>query len=179
MHHCPALTLKTNFVKKPRRNNSLKGQALSCKTEWSFLNPKFPFKQEPYSGNIKISIAWYISGFDIRTDFCDIAKKIRGFPGLGEGTWGGFSGCIEGGNLHQLFFKKNFWLCQVAYGILVPQPGIEPAPPALAVQILNQWTTRKVPQLSLDISGGPTSRGLKPLPQYACPPIILLLLDRF
>lgn len=52
---------------------------------------------------------------------------------MGEGTWGGFSGCIEGGNLNQLFFKKNFWLCQLACGTLVPQPGIEPAPPALAV----------------------------------------------
>ena len=112
-------------------------------------------------------------------DFCDRVKKIRGFPGLGEGTWGGFSGCIEGGNLHQLFFKKNFWLYQVACGTLVPQPGTEPAPPALAVQSLNHWTTGKVPQLSLDISGGSTSRGLKPLPQYACPLIILLPLDRF
>jgi len=47
---------------------------------------------------------WKDTGFNIRTDFCDRVKKIRGFPELGEGTWGGFSGCIEGGNLYQLFF---------------------------------------------------------------------------
>ena len=28
---------------------------------------------------------------------------------------------------------------------LVPQPGIEPAPPALEARSLNLWTTRKVP----------------------------------
>ena len=34
----------------------------------------------------------------------------------------------------------------VAYGILVPQPGIEPAPPALEGQSLNHWTTREAPE---------------------------------
>ena len=29
--------------------------------------------------------------------------------------------------------------------ILVPQPGIEPGPPALGVWSLNHWTTREVP----------------------------------
>ena len=38
-----------------------------------------------------------------------------------------------------------FRLCSMAYGILVPQPGIEPMPPALEVRSLNQWTTRKPP----------------------------------
>ena len=33
----------------------------------------------------------------------------------------------------------------MACGILVPQPGIEPMPPALEVQSLNHWTTRGVP----------------------------------
>ena len=32
-----------------------------------------------------------------------------------------------------------------ACGILVPQPGIEPAPPALWAWSLNHWTTREVP----------------------------------
>ena len=33
----------------------------------------------------------------------------------------------------------------MACGILVPQPGIEPAPLALEVQNLNHWTAREVP----------------------------------
>ena len=31
-----------------------------------------------------------------------------------------------------------------ACGILVPRPGIEPKPPALAAQSLNHWTAREV-----------------------------------
>ena len=34
-----------------------------------------------------------------------------------------------------------------AWEILVPQPGVEPAPPALEAQSLNHWTTREVPTL--------------------------------
>ena len=30
-------------------------------------------------------------------------------------------------------------------GILVPQPGIEPTPPAVEAQSLNHWTTSEVP----------------------------------
>ena len=46
---------------------------------------------------------------------------------------------------HVLFleFISNyyfFWLCCVVCGILVPQPGIEPVPPAVEVD----WTTREV-----------------------------------
>ena len=44
------------------------------------------------------------------------------------------------------FLKKIFWLNCVAYGILVPQPGIEPMPPALKVWSLNHWTAGEVPQ---------------------------------
>ena len=29
--------------------------------------------------------------------------------------------------------------------IIVPLPGIEPVPPALAAQSLNHWTTKEVP----------------------------------
>ena len=39
-----------------------------------------------------------------------------------------------------------FWPHRAACGILVPQPGIEPEPPALAMQSLNCWTTREVPR---------------------------------
>ena len=53
-----------------------------------------------------------------------------------------------------LFFivKKKFFLIKkikifghAACEILVPQPGIEPTPPALEAQSLNHWTTREVP----------------------------------
>ena len=44
------------------------------------------------------------------------------------------------------FYLFNFfWPHRVACGILVPQPGIEPAPPALAACSVNHWTAREVP----------------------------------
>ena len=36
-----------------------------------------------------------------------------------------------------------FGPCRVAYGILVPSPGIEPSPSALEAWSLNQWTARE------------------------------------
>ena len=39
------------------------------------------------------------------------------------------------------FFFNLFWLHCLAHGILVPQPGMEPASPALGAQSLNRWTT--------------------------------------
>ena len=33
----------------------------------------------------------------------------------------------------------------MACGILVPQPGIEPAPPAVEARSLNRWTMKEVP----------------------------------
>ena len=39
----------------------------------------------------------------------------------------------------------GLWAC----GILVPQPGIKPVPPALEVQSLNQWTAREVSVLTI------------------------------
>ena len=38
-----------------------------------------------------------------------------------------------------------FWLRCVAYGILVPQPGIEPGAPAVRVLSPNHWTAREFP----------------------------------
>ena len=35
----------------------------------------------------------------------------------------------------------------MACGILVPQPGIKPMPPAVEVLSLNHWTTREVPKV--------------------------------
>ena len=42
-----------------------------------------------------------------------------------------------------LFFF--FWPCHLACGILVPWPGIEPAPLALKVWGPNHWNTREIP----------------------------------
>ena len=36
------------------------------------------------------------------------------------------------------------FFCHTAYKILVPQPGIKPALPAVEVQSLNHWTAREV-----------------------------------
>ena len=38
-----------------------------------------------------------------------------------------------------------FWPCHAACGILVPQPGIEPTPPAVEAWSPNHWTARKAP----------------------------------
>ena len=43
-----------------------------------------------------------------------------------------------------------FWLRRAAYRILVPQPGIEPVPPAVEARSLNHWTTREVPGMILN-----------------------------
>ena len=47
------------------------------------------------------------------------------------------------------YFVFIFWLHHAAFGILVPQPGIEPSPPALEAQSLNHWTTREVPYYTI------------------------------
>ena len=41
------------------------------------------------------------------------------------------------------------WLHSRACGILLPRPGIEPMPPAVEAQILNHWTTREGPGLTI------------------------------
>ena len=46
-----------------------------------------------------------------------------------------------------MFVYFTFWLHHRACRILVPQPGIEPAPPAVQVQSLNPWTAREVPPI--------------------------------
>ena len=43
-----------------------------------------------------------------------------------------------------VFVRFFFWPCQAACGILVPQPGIEPVPPALGAQSLSHRTVRDV-----------------------------------
>ena len=48
-----------------------------------------------------------------------------------------------------LFLKICFWSCCIACRILVPQPGMEPMPPAMEAQDLNHWTARKVPRFRI------------------------------
>ena len=52
-------------------------------------------------------------------------------------------------NVHFFFFLilPFFFLAasRTACGILVPQPGIEPLPPAVESWVLNHWTTMEVP----------------------------------
>ena len=44
--------------------------------------------------------------------------------------------------LHMYVFI--FWPLLAACGILVPQPGVEPAPPVVEVQSLNHWRAGEV-----------------------------------
>ena len=48
-------------------------------------------------------------------------------------------------------FFLIFWPRHTACRILVPRPGIEPAPPAMKAQSLNHWTTREVPPHGFDV----------------------------
>ena len=43
------------------------------------------------------------------------------------------------------FFIFIFWPHHAAHGILVPQPGMEPTPPAVEAWSVNYWTAREVP----------------------------------
>ena len=45
-----------------------------------------------------------------------------------------------------------FWQHHAAWRILVPGPGIEPAPLAVGAQSLNHWVAREVPALSIFFS---------------------------
>ena len=52
----------------------------------------------------------------------------------------------EGRDLYVFFFPR---LCQEAWGISVPRPGIKPKPSAMEASCLNHWTAKKIPLLSL------------------------------
>ena len=41
-----------------------------------------------------------------------------------------------------------YWLCFVAYEILVPQPGMKAGPSAVRAQSPNHWTARELPYFS-------------------------------
>ena len=46
-------------------------------------------------------------------------------------------------------FTIFFLVAPLACGILVPQRGIKPTPPAVEARSLNHWTTRETPRLLL------------------------------
>ena len=75
----------------------------------------------------------------------DVANRTQ-LPGVaGELT---FTDLLGTRPRAKYFFKNYFifWPCHMACGILVPQPGIKPAPPAVGVRSPNCWTTREVPK---------------------------------
>ena len=51
---------------------------------------------------------------------------------------------VDISNFFFFFFGLLVWPHCAACGILVPQPGIEPVPPAVEAQSLNHWTAREV-----------------------------------
>ena len=53
---------------------------------------------------------------------------------------------VEGIRKDKEVFDLGLFFWCVACGILVPQPEIEPTPPAVEAQSLTHWTTRKVPK---------------------------------
>ena len=70
---------------------------------------------------------------------------------------GGFSVCLAS-EVRKISLFLSLAV-HVASGILVPQPGTEPAPPALEVWSLKHWTTRQVPlKVSLTIGEEKTQK---------------------
>ena len=61
----------------------------------------------------------------------------------------------------------------MACKMLVPQPGMEPMPPAVEMWSLNHWTTREVPVVNFQTF--PSSQKETPVPfSYQYLPIFLL-----
>ena len=72
--------------------------------------------------------------------------KIKEAPPCFPLPWGCLSVWMDFLNMDLLLLI--YWLCQVfiaACRILVPQPRIEPWPPALRAHRLNHWITREIP----------------------------------
>ena len=63
-------------------------------------------------------------------------------------------------------------------GILVPQPGTEPPPPALEAWSLNHWTTREVPHPASYTAPAayPTAAATCPIPSTGSSPTVTILL---
>lgn len=91
--------------------------------------------------------------------------------------------CLGGVSIHMSFYLTSVSVCfapppqfplffplsfgQVAFGILVPQPGVKPAPPAVEAQSINNWAIREVTFIYLRFGHGgqdlPQPR-IKPVP---------------
>ena len=56
-----------------------------------------------------------------------------------------------------IFFLFFFWLHLTVWGILVPQPGIEPGPSAVRARSPNHWATREFPRIRLELGHGSDS----------------------
>ena len=101
------------------------------KTLFCSLNGNVLFKSgnDFYTLKIRSAIIWqkcYPSPYPIRSlDLSSVIELIYLF--------------------HYLFCFISFWLRHRVCGILVPQPGTEPAPLALEVWSFNHWTAREVP----------------------------------
>ena len=57
-------------------------------------------------------------------------------------------------DIMKAFFFFTFLPFYVAYGILVPRPGIELVPPAVKVQSLNYWVPGKIPFFLIFLTPG-------------------------
>ena len=76
-------------------------------------------------------------------------------------------------NYFNFFFF--FWSHCTVCGILVPQSGIEPLPPALEAWSLNHWTVRKVPILELyDMNFSSENTNYTVLVALSCPTLVPL-----
>ena len=65
------------------------------------------------------------------------------------GELGSTFGKQECQRLYEYIYFVCIWPCCATCGILVSQPGMEPASPAVKVQSPNHWTIREGPMLSL------------------------------
>ena len=68
-------------------------------------------------------------------------------PGVSSSSFFFLKYCFVAQFFKNLFIYIFSWPCHAACGILVPQPGNEPAPPALEAWSLNHWTAGQVPLL--------------------------------
>ena len=136
---------------------------------WS-LNPVIPqrsFHHMVFSCNMEVSL-WAGSGSGCRLLLPLIREKhppnadclidLWGRAQFSPGSWSPSwiqpallwrYSSVEETSIQRFFFVVVFnrfiyWLHRAACGILIPQPGIEPAAPALEERSLNHWTTREV-----------------------------------
>ena len=109
------------------------------------LNPGLPYcrrilNQLSHQGNPRIR-EWVAYPFSSRSSWPRNWTRVSCIAGRLFTNWA----TREAHLLHYCFKSFISWPCCTACGILVLQPGIKPASPALGVQSLNHWATREVP----------------------------------